>query len=383
VFALINGALVLEHEVRTGLALLYDKKIIDIVPMAKLPAGVKKIDATGLFIAPGFINMHIHGCAGADVMDGTAKALNTISRFQATTGVTAFLPTTMTYDFPKITKALNNIRTVRNQGREPGAKIIGAYLEGPFISNAYKGAQKAEHIFKADFSKIAPFSDIISFVLLAPETLTVKELQTFTEKCHKKSLRITLGHSAATYEEGKRAIDKYGCQHITHLFNGMAPLHHRSPGLVGAGLLTDATCEIICDNIHLHPATQKMAYTLKGSHKLILITDSMRACGLPDGVSELGGQTVYVKNGKATLKDGTIAGSILTMDKALANMSKNAKLTIPEAVAMVTSTPAKELGEDSRRGFLKSGLRADFTLFDKKWHIHATIIGGKMVYKNI
>jgi N-acetylglucosamine-6-phosphate deacetylase len=203
VFALINGALVLEHEVRTGLALLYDKKIIDIVPMAKLPAGVKKIDATGLFIAPGFINMHIHGCAGADVMDGTAKALNTISRFQATTGVTAFLPTTMTYDFPKITKALNNIRTVRNQGREPGAKIIGAYLEGPFISNAYKGAQKAEHIFKADFAKIAPFSDIISFVLLAPETLTVKELQTFTEKCHKKSLRITLGHSAATYEEGK------------------------------------------------------------------------------------------------------------------------------------------------------------------------------------
>jgi N-acetylglucosamine-6-phosphate deacetylase len=149
------------------------------------------------------------------------------------------------------------------------------------------------------------------------------------------------------------------------------------------GLLTDAACEIICDNIHLHPATQKMAYALKGSQKLILITDSMRACGLPDGVSELGGQTVYVKNGKATLKDGTIAGSILTMNKALANMSKNAKLTIPEAVAMVTSTPATELGERSRRGFLNSGLRADFTLFDKKWNIHATIVGGKMVYKNI
>jgi N-acetylglucosamine-6-phosphate deacetylase len=360
--------------------LLFGEKIAGLFSPDQLPAGTEKIDAGGRYAAPGFINIHIHGCGGADTMDATPSALKVMSRLQAATGVTAFCPTTMTYDFASIDRALTTIQNVMTSGTEPGAKILGAYLEGPFISAAFKGAQKADYIHKAAFTKIEKFAQILRYVLVAPETLTPAELENFAAAAQKYNIHLTLGHSAATYEQALTFINRYGCQHITHLFNGMAPFHHRNPGIVGAALDSTAVCELICDNVHAHPAAQRLAYQLKGPEKIILITDSMRACALGDGVSELGGQKVFVRGANATLADGTIAGSVLTLDRALANFKITAGLTVPEVVQLVTLNPARELGE-TRRGRLEPGCRADLTLFDADFKIHATYVGGLQVYQ--
>lgn len=378
--ALTNARLVLHDKIITGKSLLFEEKIAGLFSPDQLPAGVEKIDAGGRYAAPGFINIHIHGCGGADTMDATPAALKIMSRLQAATGITAFCPTTMTYDLASLDKALANIRNVMTAGTEPGAKILGAYLEGPFISAAYKGAQKADHIQKADFNKIEKYAQILRYVLVAPEALTPGELETFAAAAKKYGIRMTLGHSAATYEQALAFINRYGCQHITHLFNGMAPFHHRNPGVAGAALDSAAVCELICDNVHAHPAAQRLAYKLKGLEKIILITDSMRACALGDGVSELGGQKVFVQGQKATLADGTIAGSVLTLDRALANFKTTTGLTVPEVVQLVTLNPARELGE-TRRGRLESGCRADLALFDDDFKIHATYVGGRPVYQ--
>lgn len=364
----------------TDRALLFDKTIRELIPATTLPPAIEKIDAAGNYVSPGFINIHIHGCGGADTMDATPEALDSMSRLQATTGVTAFCPTTMTYDWKNIYKALDNIRAVRDAGAEPGAKILGAYLEGPFISSVYKGAQKADYIQPASFNKIAPYADIIRYVLVAPEEVPPPALQILATAAQTHRIKLSLGHSNATYEQALTFIHQYGCQHITHLFNGMAPFHHRHPGIAGAALDSTVVCELICDNIHSHPAAQRLACKLKGPDKLILITDSMRACGQGDGISELGGQKVWVQGQKATLADGTIAGSVLTLDRALANFKENTGLSLPQVVQLVTLNPALELG-DASRGRLENGCRADLTIFDENFNIQSTYVGGNLVYR--
>lgn len=378
--ALINARFVLQNSIVSDKVLLFDDKIATLLAPSQLPDSVEKINAGGNYVAPGFINIHIHGCGGADTMDATPEALAVMSRIQAATGVTAFCPTTMTYDLASIDKALCNIQNVMAAGAEPGAKILGAYLEGPFISAAYKGAQKADHIQKGSFGKIEKYTPILRYVLLAPEELQPDELATFTAAVQGRGIHLTLGHSAATYEQALSFINACGCHHITHLFNGMAPFHHRSPGIVGAALDSTAVCELICDNVHSHPAAQRLAYRLKGLEKIILITDSMRACALGNGESELGGQKVFVQGQKATLADGTIAGSVLTLDRALANFKENTGLTVPQVVQLVTLNPALELGEITR-GRLEPGCRADLVLFDDNFNIQATYIDGNPVYQ--
>lgn len=378
--ALVNARLILKDHLATGQALLFDEQIEGLIPVSELPKNIEKIDAGGHYVSPGFINIHIHGCGGADTMDATPEALDTISTIQAATGVTAFLPTTMTYDLTSIDKALTNIRKVMDRGEEPGAKILGAYLEGPFINAEHKGAQKATYIQKADFCKLHDYTDLIRYILLAPETLNDEELQEFIQLAQQHGIQLTLGHSGATYEQAYTFLRRAGCKHVTHLFNGMTPFHHRRPGIVGAAWNTDAMCELICDNVHSHPAAQCLTYRLKGLDHLILITDSMRACALGDGVSELGGQKVFVDGTRATLTDGTIAGSVLTMDRALAIFKENAGLTFPEVIQLVTLNPAREL-HDPKRGRLSYGCRADLTIFDETFKIQATYVGGKLIYQ--
>ena len=443
--AIINGRLVLSDKVLDGCTLLFDKKIIGIVSRETIDREWRNgrcwqgkplllIDAGGAYVSPGFINLHIHGCAGADTMDAEEDTLAAMSGFLASTGVTAFLPTTMTYDFPAIHKALQRIRkcmTVMTRRREekfapaaakndkkelnesikvsvlseaketilqqeegfsrqkaspvplPGAKVLGAYLEGPFISCEYKGAQKEEDIVAADFSLTRDFSDVIKVVVFAPETLRQEpeQLKDFIGQCKAHHIVVSLGHSAVGYEEAVQAI-KGGASHITHLCNAMTRLHHRSPGLFGAALDTDAICELIADNLHVHPAVQRIIYREKGAAGLELITDSMRACGLPEGVSELGGQTVYVKNGEARLADGTIAGSVVTMDRAMANFRRNTGASVPEVVRMVTENQAQELGLFEKIGSLCPGAAADITIFNEDFTILRTFVDGCEVYKN-
>lgn len=380
--AIINGRCIVPDEmgrftVKEGLVLFFDKTIQKIRPIPETSspewAGLEEcIDARGAYVSPGFLNVHIHGCAGADTMDDDSEAIHQMQCFQAKTGVTAFLPTTMTYDFPTLKRAFAHVREA--MVRKEGARVLGCHMEGPFISPAKKGAQAERNIAKADFAKIAPYQDIVKIITVAPEELPGGGQ--FIADCHAHGIVVSLGHTAADYATARQAIEVYGAKHITHLFNAMTGLHQRHPGVVGAALDTDANCELIVDNVHIHPAVQRIVYRLKKDH-LILITDSLRACGLGDGPSELGGQKVFVKGTLATLEDGTIAGSVLCMNDGLRIFHENTGAPIEEVITTVTKTPAKELGLYDRLGSLSVGKLADITIFDDTLQIQRTIVDGR------
>lgn len=378
--AIFNGLLVLPGRIVTGDVLLYERDIWQIVPRKAFRAGMctDVIDAQGGFVLPGFINEHIHGCAGVDTMDGTVEAIRTMQRVLPKTGVTSFLPTTMTMSRDAITQALDAIRQAMMEPAA-GAQVVGAHMEGPFISPVYKGAQAADHITAPDFSWLQPYTDLVKIVTIAPEMM---DDDAFLRACEKAHIIISLGHSNATYEEAIKTLTSYPYCHITHLYNAMSPFHHRKPGLVGAALLdTKARCELICDNLHVHPAAQKLAYTMKGADGIILITDSMRAALLPDGTSELGGQTVYVQNGEARLADGTLAGSTAAMNDVALHFLVNTGATLPEIAQMTAENPAKDLGIFDRVGSLEAGKQADIVVVDSNdFHVKQTVIAGDLVY---
>ena len=333
------------------------------------------IDAKGKYVSPGFVNVHIHGCVAHDTMDCDVQALHDMADYQAQTGVTSFLPTTMTYDLPRIYQAIGCVKKAMT-AVESG--IVGVNMEGPFISAEYKGAQKESNIQGADFSLIEQFADIIKIITIAPETLPAGS--EFIQQCCRAGMKVSLGHTAASYEQAVTAIKDKGADHITHLFNAMTGLHHRRPGVVGAALDTDVYCELIADNIHCAPAVQRLVHKIKGLDRLVLITDSMRACGLGDGKSELGGQEVFVKGQRATLADGTIAGSVLTMDRAVYNYAQNNNIPVWQAVQCATITPAQSIGLAEKIGSISAGKQADIVLFDDAVNISMTIRRGKRVF---
>ena len=380
--AIIDGLLVLSNEIVTGHILMYEKDIWKIVPRHQFRAGMctELIDANGGFVVPGFINEHIHGCAGADVMDEDGQALETMRKALPATGVTSFVATTMTQSKEAMAGVLERIRQA--MGKQGGAQVLGAHLEGPFVSEAYKGAQAAGHLAAPDFSWIAPYADVVKIITVAPEVLKNKS---FLKECRDHQILVSLGHSAATYEEVMEIVDAGGLCHATHLYNAMAPFHHRQPGLVGAALLSPKVhCELICDNLHVHPAAQKLAYQLKGRDGIILITDSMRACLQGDGESELGGQAVYVKDGQARLADGTLAGSTAVMNQVVLNFLINSGATLPDVVAMASANPAKDLGLYDRLGSLEEGKQADVVVLDSNdFHVKQTVIAGELVYDEL
>lgn len=377
--AIQNGILILPDErgrftAQTEHILCYDERITRIVPAAEFTAeGVDEvIDAAGAYVAPGFVNVHIHGCDGADTMDEDADALGKIAAFQASTGVTSFLPTTMTCAYDAVERALDRIRRAMTE-KPHGARILGSHMEGPFISPAKKGAQDEQYILPPTFARIAPYRDVIKIITVAPEMIVEED---FIESCCKSGIIVSLGHTAADYETACAAI-ACGASHITHLCNAMTGLNHRKPGMLGAALDTDANCELIVDNVHVHPAMQRIIYAAKRGAHIIPITDSMRACGLSDGVSELGGQKVYVKGTLATLEDGTIAGSVLCMNDGLRILRENTGADIPAVVEMATRTPAEELNVYDRLGSLTVGKYADIAIFDEEFRIRRTIVGGR------
>ena len=376
--AIINGIIVVGQELILGQALVFDEFIRELLPKTELNRSqMEIIDAGGRYVVPGFINVHIHGCGGADAMDGTAEALATMSRLLPSKGVTAYLPTTMTATQENITQALETVRQAR--AGVAGAQVLGCHLEGPFISPLYKGAQKEEYICLPQLAWLEPYSDVIKLITCAPELLQGEE---FTAWCQAQGIVLSVGHSGADYATAQQAFATRGFSHVTHLYNAMTGLHHRQPGIVVAALAdADVMCELICDNVHVHPVVQRLTYQLKGSEHIELITDSIRACLLGDGASELGGQQVTVHGMTATLADGTIAGSVLTMDRALANLQANTGASLVEVVGMVTSNPAREL-QLQDRGSLTVGKRADIVLCDENFHIAATYVGGEQVYQS-
>ncbi|MCB2305913.1 N-acetylglucosamine-6-phosphate deacetylase [Clostridium estertheticum] len=382
--AIINGKIIMKDRIIYNSVIVFDLKIIGIIDndnfhqyKEECREEINVIDAKGRFVSPGFIDIHIHGSGGYDTMDATKKALKIIGNTIAENGVTGYLPTTMTMDDASIYKALDVVR--EEMGIETrGAKILGVHVEGPFINEKYKGAQKANNIVKPDYDIIKDYLDIIKIITLAPE----KDIDHSFIKKVKANSKITLsiGHSDASFEEAMKAIDD-GISHATHIFNAMTPFNHRKPGIVGAIFTSDISCELIADLIHVHPAIFNILINLVHTDRMVLITDSMRAGCIKSGVSELGGQKVIVKNGAARLEDGTLAGSVLTLNKAILNMLRNSDLKIYDVVAMATINPAKVINMDNKKGSLEIGYDADIAIFNDDIDVSFTIVEGKIVYE--
>ncbi|WP_422445096.1 N-acetylglucosamine-6-phosphate deacetylase [Thermoanaerobacterium sp. DL9XJH110] len=365
------------------------------------------IDAGGNYLSPGFIDIHNHGNSGHDVMDSTFDALDSMARFHAKHGVTGFLATTITSSVENIEKAIRNVADYMSfqergnsctgiedktgtAGGETETKsgpahkgnlkagLLGIYLEGPYFSMARKGAQPAEYIKNPSVGEVENFIKIsrntIRIVALAPELPGAPEVIFYLKS---RGITVSAGHTDAGFAEAKRGID-CGITQATHIFNGMRGFSHREPGAAGA-FLTDerVACEMICDGVHLHPAAMRLVSGAKGKDGIILISDAMMACGLSDGEYELGGQKVMVKNGQARLADGTLAGSTLTMNKAVYNMVHMVGVSLCDAVRMATLNPARACGLARKKGSIEVGKDADLVIFDDNVNVIAVIIGGK------
>ncbi len=336
------------------------------------------IDGNGLYLSPGFIDAHIHGAGGKDTMDGSFSSINHISKVICEFGTTSFLPTTMTCKKDDINKALESIKLAKESGTE-GANVLGAHLEGPFISKKMIGAQNPDFVISPstkDFDEITKgYDGVVKIVTLAPE---VEGAQDLIKYLTKKGIKVSIGHSKATYEEAMEGI-RWGCSHSTHLFNAMTGLNHREPGVVGAVFDSDITAETISDGIHVTYPALRIVYKIKTSDKVLLVTDAMMACAMGEGKYSLGGQDVFVKDGAARLKEGNLAGSILTLDKAIKNIKDNTDLPLNEIVKMASYNPAKLCKKENSKGKIEEGFDADLVLFDENISIKYVIINGKRI----
>jgi N-acetylglucosamine-6-phosphate deacetylase len=340
--------------------------------------GSDVIDAEGAYLSPGFIDLHIHGAGGCDTMDGNYDALNKISKIAAQHGTTSFLPTTMTCSIDEIQSAVEAAAFARKQGTD-GASILGIHLEGPFLNPEMCGAQNKDYMLAPSIevfkSIVGDYLDTISTVTIAPELEGAKELVRYLRDL---GIVVSIGHSKASYEGAIQSFN-WGISHSTHLYNAMTGMHHREAGVVGAVLDSDITTEIIADGVHVNYPVLRVTCRAKGTDKTILITDAMMACGMAEGKYSLGGQDVLVKDGAARLESGTLAGSVLTLDKAVKNLYKNSSIPLYEIINMVSFNPATLLKISNQIGQIKIGLDADLVIFDEDINIQSVIIKGKMV----
>lgn len=346
-------------------------------------AGAEEIELPeNAVVLPGFIDEHIHGAGGSDAMDGNTKDLAIIAKTVAKEGTTTFLATTMTQSKENILKAMRAVKEYREAAGEQGARIAGVHLEGPFIAAAHKGAQPLEYVAAPDAKTFDEYNaacgNAIKIITLAPETDGALD---FIRHIVAQGTVVSIGHTGAKYAEVKAAMEA-GATNVTHTYNAQSPLHHREIGVVGSALLLeDLYCELICDTIHVSVPAMQLLVKNKRADKLALITDAMRAKGLADGVSELGGQTVYVKGGEARLADGTLAGSVLRMNRALQNMVEKVGVPLTQAVDYCTINPARTLKMENEAGSIAEGKRADFAVLNDKFDVLYTVRDGKIIYK--
>lgn len=346
-------------------------------------AGAEEIELPeNAVVLPGFIDEHIHGAGGSDAMDGNTKDLAIIAETVAKEGTTSFLATTMTQSKENILKAMRAVKEYREAAGEQGARIAGVHLEGPFIAAVHKGAQPLEYVAAPDAKTFDEYNaacgNAIKIITLAPETDGALD---FIRHIVAQGTVVSIGHTGAKYAEVKAAMEA-GATNVTHTYNAQSPLHHREIGVVGSALLLeDLYCELICDTIHVSVPAMQLLVKNKRADKLALITDAMRAKGLADGVSELGGQTVYVKGGEARLADGTLAGSVLRMNRALQNMVEKVGVPLTQAVDYCTINPARTLKMENEAGSIAEGKRADFAVLNDKFDVLYTVRDGKIIYK--
>lgn len=345
----------------------------------KHPAGYDEIiDGKGRLLVPGFIDIHIHGCSGCDVMDATPEALMKIAQTLAENGTTSFLPTTVTMSKQATQNAIQNIRNCMEAGT--GANILGVHLEGPLINKDRKGAQNEIYILDPSVNNFKDFVDDnlqgIKRVTLAPE---VGEGIALTKYLAENGICVSAGHTCASAEVFGQSVDA-GLRLCTHLFNGMNPLHHREPGVVGSVFLNDDVyAEFIADLVHIDKDVLRLIAKVKGSDKCVLITDALSSACLGDGTFSLGGQVVIVKDGIARIESGSLAGSIIMMKDAVRNMVQTAGIDLVSALKMATVNPAKVIGVDHYKGSIKEGYDADLNLLNDDLDIDMTMVMGKII----
>ena len=340
---------------------------------------VHELDAGGHMLLPGFIDLHVHGAMGHEAMDASPIGLQEMARFYASHGVTSFLATTWTASRKAIRKALEVVEEMQGpiQG---GATLLGVHLEGPYLHPARCGAQDVREIRRAERDEALEFLDsgVIRLLALAPE---FDENLWLIDECVQRGITVSAAHTTAGYEQMQRAA-AHGLTQTTHTFNAMQGLGHREPGTVGAALtLPQISCELIADNIHVHPAVQKILVDVKTSAGVILITDAIRAAGQPEGEYRLDDRLVTIRDGAVRLADGTLAGSILTMERGLQNLSVATGRPLSELWVTSSLNAARAIGISSRKGSLEVGKDADLVLLDESFQVHLTVAQGEIVYQ--
>lgn len=332
------------------------------IPLRAYSPSETVIDAAGLYVVPGFIDIHTHGAMGHDFCDASVEGLVEISRHHYRNGITSFCPTSMTYSKEILSDIFQTVNDF--PGGEDCAQIAGINMEGPFIANAKKGAQNPAYISEPDIQLFRSLNALchnqIRLVTIAPE---VPGSDDFIRELHDEVV-ISAGHSAADYKQASNAFSN-GVSHVTHLFNAMPPFHHREPGLIGAAAdHAGVMVEVICDGLHIHPSMIRNIYRIFGADRVILISDSMEATGMPDGDYELGGQAVRKVGNLATLADQTLAGSATNLADCFRN-AVSFGIPLADALKMVTCNPAKSIGLGDSIGSIHVGARADLLLLDK------------------
>lgn len=384
-YLLVGGKIITEERiVENGYIAIVGQKITGVGYQEELPEDSltykKVVIDRHSYVFPGFIDVHIHGASGAEVMDGTQEALRTMAKILPQEGTTSFLATTITESEEKIAKAVQMVGDFVT-GEYEGAEILGVHLEGPFINIKRAGAQPREHIQTPDIEKFRHWQELakgtIRLITLAPEMENGLE---FTEYLHNQGVIVSIGHSDATAAQVRQAKER-GVSHATHLYNGMRPMHHREAGVAGAVLLDEGImAEIIFDGVHVTEDMVQLAYELKGSKKIEFITDAIRAKCMKAGVYHLGSQVVTVTDTTVRLEDGTLAGSVLKMNDALRRGSQLVGVDLFDLVRMSSKNAAEELGIDDRKGSIAVGKDADLVIVSKDFNVLTTFCRGTIAY---
>lgn len=378
-YVIENGRIYTEEEIiERGYIIVKDDKITD-VGKGDYEGALTTYDAQGQHVLPGFIDIHMHGGYGEDAMDASYDGLKHLAESLLSEGTTSFLVTTMTQSDENITKALENIIEYQKQQNVlKAADIVGIHLEGPFISEHKVGAQNPAYVQRPSIEKVQQFqktaNNQIKVITFAPEVEGAHET---LEALHDQ-IRFSIGHTVATFDETNEAVAR-GAKHVTHLYNAGTPFEHREPGVFGAAWTNDSlSTELIVDGIHSHPTAIQIAYKQKGNTRFFLITDAMRAKGMPDGEYDLGGQNVIVKGSEARLASGALAGSILKMNEGLKNLIQYTGDSLDNLWRVTSLNQAIALNIESQKGSLKVGKDADIVIVDDEITVQTTIKAGEI-----
>lgn len=385
-----------EEKFVPGGVLLRDDRIEKVfthmdVPEEIIAAEIEQIDGQGCYCFPGMIDLHFHGCKGYDFCDGTREAVEEIARYEASIGVTAIAPATMTLPVEDLVQILKNgaaFKKKQAQRTKEGAflaDLLGVNMEGPFISPVKKGAQDASYIIACDTDIYRRFQEaakgMVKFIGLAPEEVSKEQAEQFIRDI-RDEVSVSLAHTNADYDSAKAAFDA-GANHLVHMYNAMPPFTHRAPGVIGAASdSSHVMAEIICDGVHIHPSAVRGAFALMGKDRMIFISDSMRAAGMPDGIYTLGGQNVQVCGNHATLvSDGSLAGSVTTLPDCVRTAVKEMEIPLETAIACACAHPAKSLGEEADYGSISPGKKADIVLWNSDLELKMVIKDGYIIAK--